>query len=347
VILVNVSYSRCDALVVTLDNPVQLIPLPDTSLLQLRYLAEDIRYGERTKGADDFQRLDLGPALQTLWATIAKPIFERLGYLEPLIEGSPKPRVWWCPTGPLTFLPLHAAGPYVKGKGPDASRRVVSSYTSTLGALLRANSPLPSAEARITAIGLAETPNHNALPNVSTEIQLIQKHALASGSPLHVLEGPEATVETVLAALTKSNCVHFACHGRQDLYNPLDSALLLYDKPLKLSTIASNRLDQANFAFLSACRSASGSDQAPDEAMHIAAALQFVGFRSIIASMWGISDESGPAVADKVYGHLLPSESSTNLNSSGAALALNKATGHIRKQKYGLYQWVPFIHMGI
>ena len=25
------------------------------------------------------------------------------------------PRIWWCPTGPLAFLPIHAAGIYKEG----------------------------------------------------------------------------------------------------------------------------------------------------------------------------------------------------------------------------------------
>jgi tetratricopeptide (TPR) repeat protein len=347
VILINVSPYRCDALIVTLNDPVQLVPLPDTSFFQLTSLAEDLRQGESTKSPDDFQRLDLGPALQTLWDTIVMPIFERLGYLEPLIKSSSKPRVWWCPTGPLTFLPIHAAGPYARGKGPDASKRVVSSYTSTLGALVRARSPSLSTPAGITAIGLAETPNHGALPSASAEIRLIQRHASASGSLFHVLEGPDVTVENVLAALKKSGCIHFACHGMQDRYNPLNSGLALHDGPLRLSTIISTHLGQANFAFLSACHTASGSDQIPDEAMHLAAALQFVGFRSVIATMWGMSDEAGPAVAEKVYEDLLIPGSPDKFDSSGAALALHKGVSHIRKQKSPLYQWVPFIHMGV
>ena len=56
------------------------------------------------------------------------------------------PRLWWCPTGPLTLLPLHTAGHHVEaaaGASPPRTvlDRVVSSYTPTLRALLEARRP--------------------------------------------------------------------------------------------------------------------------------------------------------------------------------------------------------------
>jgi CHAT domain-containing protein len=109
------------------------------------------------------------------------------------------------------------------------------------------------------------------------------------------LEGLNATVEDVLNSVKDASCVHFACHGYQDRSSCLESALLMHDGPLRLSAIASNRLAQADFAFLSACHSARGSDDSPDEAMHIAAGMQAAGFRSIIATMWAISDQAASA----------------------------------------------------
>ena len=47
------------------------------------------------------------------------------------------PRIWWCATGPLAFLPIHAAGIYNNGMARyDISDYAVSSYTPTLNALL-------------------------------------------------------------------------------------------------------------------------------------------------------------------------------------------------------------------
>jgi CHAT domain-containing protein len=126
----------------------------------------------------------------------------------------------------------------------------------------------------------------------------------------------------------------------------LQSALFVHDGPLLLSTIASNRLPKADFAFLSACSTASGSGHLPDEAMHIAAGMLIAGFRSVIATMWTISDGTGPRVAEKVYGHLLRSEAE-EFDSTEAAFALNEGVQSLRKAKHPTSDWVPFIHIGI
>ncbi|KZT24327.1 hypothetical protein NEOLEDRAFT_1067707, partial [Neolentinus lepideus HHB14362 ss-1] len=48
------------------------------------------------------------------------------------------PRLWLCPTGPFSRLPMHAAGLYTKGKADCLSDRFIVSYTPTLSALLNA-----------------------------------------------------------------------------------------------------------------------------------------------------------------------------------------------------------------
>ena len=59
--------------------------------------------------------------------------------------------MWWCPTGPLTILPIHAAGHHadsVSGTTPTKQSvldRVVSSYAPTLSALIRARQPRSTA----------------------------------------------------------------------------------------------------------------------------------------------------------------------------------------------------------
>lgn len=45
-------------------------------------------------------------------------------------------------------------------------------------------------------------------------------------------------------------------------------------------------LKNALFAYLSACETAKGDSERPDQAVHLAAAMLFVGFRSIVATMW-------------------------------------------------------------
>jgi CHAT domain len=49
-----------------------------------------------------------------------------------------------------------------------------------------------------------------------------------------------------------------------------------------------------DLAFLSACQTAAGSVRLLDEAIHLAAAMQFVGYRHVIATLWTIDDSQAP-----------------------------------------------------
>jgi hypothetical protein len=55
--------------------------------------------------------------------------------------------------------------------------------------------------------------------------------------------------------------------------------------------------------------------------MYLAAGLQFAGFPTVIATMWGISDEDAPRVADHTYRYLF-CNGLEKLDCSEAATAL-------------------------
>jgi CHAT domain-containing protein len=83
--------------------------------------------------------------------------------------------------------------------------------------------------------------------------------------------------EKARSNLRDSSIVHFACHGVQDVINPLNSGLILSDGQLKVSELM--RTSDVGFksgltlAFLSACETAKGDKTVPDEALHLAATL--------------------------------------------------------------------------
>src|SRR5271155_5103814 len=74
--------------------------------------------------------------LEWLWDVLAEPVLRRLGHDGLPAETGNWPRVWWCPTGILSLLPIHAAG-YHRGDrlGDSVLERVISTYTSTIRAL--------------------------------------------------------------------------------------------------------------------------------------------------------------------------------------------------------------------
>ncbi|KIM89179.1 hypothetical protein PILCRDRAFT_61485 [Piloderma croceum F 1598] len=111
-------------------------------------------------------------------------------------------------------------------------------------------------------------------------------------------------VDCVACALDSCTCIHFACHGFQAPRNGMKSAFASHDGYLKLTQIASKRLSNSQFAFLSVCHAASGLKDLSGEAMHLSAGVRFAGFPSIIA-MWSICDKDAPKVADHTYHYFL------------------------------------------
>jgi CHAT domain-containing protein len=171
---------------------------------------------------------------------------------------------------------------------------VVSSYTPTLTALIQARDGL-SAISRdaLSALVVAETspPGLPRIPYANEEAATVS-NALTSSLPathlaVHGLDtGTGAQVQTVLDAMTQAHVVHLACHGQQHLKEPLDSRFCLRDGPLTVSMLMQLKLPKAFFAFLSACETAQGDREQPDQAIHLAAAMLFTGFRSVVATIW-------------------------------------------------------------
>ncbi|KAI0003261.1 hypothetical protein BJV74DRAFT_812582 [Russula compacta] len=83
----------------------------------------------------------------------------------------------------------------------------------------------------------------------------------------------------------------------------LRASFKLYnDRGLSLLDIVRSRLPNTEFAFLSACHTAELTDESiTDEALHLTAATQFCGFRSVVGTMWAMADTDGPYLARNFY----------------------------------------------
>jgi CHAT domain-containing protein len=78
-----------------------------------------------------------------------------------------------------------------------------------------------------------------------------------------------------------------SCHAQQDYSHPLNSAFLLADGKLTVSNLMKLKMpEQTYFAFLSSCQSAAGDPTLPDEAIHLAGTMLYVGFKSVVATLW-------------------------------------------------------------
>jgi CHAT domain-containing protein len=259
-------------------------------------------------------------------------------------------RIWWCPTGPLAFLPIHAAGIYGEDQavGSKLSDFLISSYTPSLTALIegfRTRSEYKE-DLQLLAVTQPSANGQHNIPGTLEEIKSIKMHAKGK-VPVLWLDKDGATVEEVGKGMKNSRWVHFACHGVQSP-SPTESALLVAGSSrLMLSKIIELSLPKADLAFLSACQTATGSRELQDESVHLTAGMVLAGYRSVIGTMWSIGDNVAPQIASDVYGHLLEVSPPDPTRAAEALhLAVQKLQDRLGAKKSFLH-WVPFIHFGV
>ncbi|KAH9015466.1 hypothetical protein EDB85DRAFT_1875818, partial [Lactarius pseudohatsudake] len=71
---------------------------------------------------------------------------------------------------------------------------------------------------------------------------------------------------------------------------------------LTLLEIVRSELPTAEFAFPSACHTAEMTEGSMvDEGLHLVAAVQYCGFRSVVGTMWAMADVGGRDLAKHFY----------------------------------------------
>ncbi|CAH0046024.1 unnamed protein product [Clonostachys solani] len=287
IVIINVSYYGCHALIVE-KSGIKALKLP----------------GMRREGMR-FRGLSLN-LLGWLWDVIADPILNALGFTE-----TPKgewPRVWWIPTGRLAKFPLHAAGHHVDGSSRVVLDRVISSYSSSIQALIQ-NYENDSTAGRlkelgkILLVGMEKTPGHMNLPFVPREIDKLR--SICGSMEVHVAGG-DSSLESILSALKDCDIFHFAGHGHTNPSDPSYSSLLLGDGGKQLTVSALLKMNlwtrMPFLAYLSACGTGRiNHDELIDEALHLISAFQLAGFRHAIGTMWEVNDELCVEVAGATY----------------------------------------------
>jgi CHAT domain-containing protein len=168
---------------------------------------------------------------------------------------------------------------------------VVSSYTPTVTALLRAQrASAPLSRDCISLALIAEKQAQqrglDQIPGVDKEIDKVAAVAKSKSVKVIYQQAGSTTVAGTSPVMQAANIVHLACHGVQDISNATQSGFCLGDGRLTISKLMELRLKDAFLAFLSACETAKGDQNQPDQVMHLAAAMLFSGFKSVVATMW-------------------------------------------------------------
>lgn len=392
-IIINCSEHGSHVIIVFCDKPPIVIPLDEgderdefhtlATKVHQNYL--DARGELESNSSQNRSRTfgrKLNPVLQRMWRLVGEKVVDVLKPILPI--GS---RVWWCPTSFLTILPWHAAGT-TKQCFIDY---YISSYTPTLQALIDARRSQPIFLPSLTkGQPVEENPNprmlviakmdsqdgFGELSSAADEFRVLQN----LGSSVSCLEGSQATSSRVLEGLASHSWAHFICHGTLHP-RPFESSLHLHGGDrLTLNDIIKAYLPSAQFAFLAACHTAEQGSRLQDEVLHLAAAMQFSGFQSVIGTMWAMRDSDGPEVAREFYKRMLGDSFRTRcslvvlkklawvlppfveqtlqrwagVDEEGrihgrherAARAMWEVTRKMRKDGKELERWINFVHIG-
>ena len=350
VIIINHSQAPFPSHIILLlkDSPPSIISTPSSFCDSANRLkSELLRVRKKQPGGPGSKEYGhtLANVLTELYELVGKSVVEELRRL----EVPEKSRVWWCPTDAFCSLPLHAMGPIPSDDGKKLyfSDLYIPSYTPSLCALIESRKRWPSSDASdnskpsILLVAQPET-----LPGAFGEIKVIE----ATKTTVTTLSSAMATPETVIEGLRNHRFAHFVCHGKLEAGKPFDSSLELYKDNLTLLAIVRSQLPAAELAFLSACHTAElTEDSIADEGLHLVAAMQYCGFRSVVGTMWAMADMDGEDLSKHFYKAIFADKADQGgvRYHERSAQALQIAVKKLRKKKrITLERWVNFVHYG-
>lgn len=353
VVLLNVASLRSDALILT-SAGVSVHSLEGVNPGRTEHFAtlfmkaleaiEDTEVSATTRTASETA---INEVLEWLGDRIAGPVLDRLGLSSPPPQDAPWPRVWWCPSGLLSLLPIHAAGRHhaFDGASDAVIDRVISSVVPTVGTLLRDRHIVHShVDSRMLVVAMPHTPGQPDLPSAVREAETLSNVYAGRVTVLGLPGTTQAVYSTVVDALKKNSLVHFSCHGYSHVDYPSGACLLLSDYqtlPLTIRGISGAGLRGGQLAFLSACSTARTGRYLNQEPVHIAAALKIAGYTHVVGSLWRIDENDAEWLTKTFYTALI------NDPDGDAAKALHIAIRKLRLlHRSSPSRWAPYMHVG-
>ncbi|KAF8257963.1 CHAT domain-containing protein [Lactarius quietus] len=279
------------------DSPPSLISTPSNFHERASQLKDGLLSVRQEKGIDSMEYdLTLASVLADLYELVGKPVIEKLRQL----EVPEKSRVWWCPTSAFCSLPLHALGPIPSDDGSELYflDLYITSYTPTLSALIESRKPrsLSKMLDKPSLLLVAHSKNQFG---AREEIRVVQTIA----TTVTTLASATATPTTVVEHLRDHQFAHFVCHSLLEAGKPFEASFKLHGNNLSLLDIVRSQLPTAGFAFLSARHIEPTEDYVAnsEEGLHLVAAMQYCGFRSVVGTLWAIADMDGADLSKDFY----------------------------------------------
>jgi CHAT domain-containing protein len=171
------------------------------------------------------------------------------------------------------------------------------------------------------------------------------------------LHGPAATKKQLVAHLQGRHVVHISAHGfADDRFGNKFGGLLLTpsagqegedDNFLALHEIVGLRLSGCELAVLSACFTNVGPQPPLEAGVTLAHGFLAAGARRVVASHWGVDDESTAELMSAFFENLTAAVSGQP-QSRRYAWALQQAQRHLRGRvgSSAPYFWAPFVLLG-
>jgi CHAT domain-containing protein len=349
VIIINHCKLRSDILIVFHDSPPSHIPtsydfFDRANSLKVELLTARQRYG-LTSG--NYQKT-LSFVLEELYELVGRPVIERLKKV-----GVPEQsRVWWCPTSVFGYLPLHAIGPIPSDSGDSDLRYFsdlyITSYTPTLSALIASRKPLPDSDTQTPALPtlLVAQPSPSP-PGAWTDAQVVHNLDLQATS----LKPGNTTLTTVVDGLQSHRFACVAYNGELKTGRPFEASIRFPNgEYLTLLDFVRSRHPAGEFALLLGSHTAELTEESiPDEALHLSAAVQYSGFRSVIGTLWEMDDSVGDGkdLVTAVLSSMFSEKEGEEPYYERSARALRDA---VQQMRWGcdlpLVRWVNYVHYG-
>jgi tetratricopeptide (TPR) repeat protein len=263
------------------------------------------------------QQTAVSQHLQELYAELIAPFAGQLeGYTRMIV----------VPHSVLHGLPMHA----LCGKGRFLADEFALSYAPSASVFTLCMARPPSRD--IDESLVMAVPDEHA-PEIESE-----GRAVAAAMPKsRLLLNTNATKDALQRLGPKSRFIHIATHGLFRHDNPLFSSIRLSDSRLTVIDLAQIPLS-ADLVTLSGCSTGLNAVVGADELMGLARGLMYSGARSILVSLWDVSDKTTTEFMSEFYCAM-----STGMYSTDA---LRKAMYAIRERHPHPYHWAPFILIG-
>jgi CHAT domain-containing protein len=236
----------------------------------------------------------------------------------------PGAELLWFPQGGIGVFPMHAAWCASGGKRKWLADEYAIRHAPSIKALAAAAARPAHGSNAVLVVNPGEDLPFAEVESAWTQRQIAPRE-------YRVLRGAGATKPAVLGTLEDVRTIHFASHAVFDWERPAESYLRLAGSDrLKLDELLPQlRGSGLDLVVLSACETAVARVTAtPDEFLGFPAAFLHGGARTVVATLWPVSDAATALLMRRFYAELQDAHATTAEAMRRAQMWLRVATTH-------------------